>query len=133
MKLAPAVAAMCAMGATAVFTVAAPAAAQQAPAEPRPVETVIEESGIVPALEAAAAAASPELERALGELATSLGRIAGRLAADDELRTSTVRAAQGMAEVAEATLVQQAAVLQELLRDLADRLEVMAADRKPSR
>jgi hypothetical protein len=77
-----------------------------------------------------AATATPELERALGDLASSLGRIAARLAADEELRTSTARAAQGVAEVAEATLVEQSAVLQDLLRELADRLEAIASDRK---
>jgi hypothetical protein len=116
----------------AVLAAAQPAAAQQAPTEPKPrsVETVIEESGILPALDAVAATATPELERALGELASSLSRIAARLVADEELQTSTARAALGVAEVAEATLVEQSAVLRDLLRELADRLEARAADRK---
>ncbi|MGH7449163.1 MAG: hypothetical protein ACRELT_16440 [Longimicrobiales bacterium] len=116
-----------------VMAAAQPAAAQQDPKPEQPtrsVEEVVESSGIVPALEAVAASATPELERALGQLAQTLAVLASRIAADPELRSSAVRAGRGMAEVAEAAVIEQSSALQDALRDLADRLEEMAKERE---
>lgn len=109
-----------------------PAAAQQPkPVEPtRSVEEVIDSSGIVQAVEALAVSATPELERALGQLAQTLSVVVARIAADPELRSSAVRAGVGMAEVAEAAVVEHSGTLQDALRDLADRLEELAGERK---
>jgi SAM-dependent MidA family methyltransferase len=116
-----------------VMAAAQPVAAQQKPkpAEPtRSVEDVVESSGIVPALEAVAASPTPELERALGQLAEALTVVAARIAADPELRSSAARAGRGMAEVAEAAVIEQSSALQDALRDLADRLEQIAKERE---
>jgi hypothetical protein len=120
-----------------LFTWAAPGAAQQQPEATRAdsvradVEQIVEQSGVVPALEQLATVAGPELERALDQLATTLGTLATRIAEDPELRTSAVRAARGMADVAAALVVEQADALQEALRTAADRLEAMAGAREP--
>ena len=125
-----------------VLMAAQPAAAQQdtTRAEPlgsseplRSVEQVIDSSGIIPAVEAIAASATPELERALGQLARSLSLIASRIAADPELRSSAARAGAGLAEVAEAVVVEHSGALQEALRQLADRLEERSREREPQR
>lgn len=110
-----------------------PAAAQQDPKpekSTRSVEAVIDSSGIVPAVEAIANATTPELERALGELAQSLGVIAARIAGDQELRTSAARAGRGMAELAEAAVIEHSSTLQDALRALADRLDELAKEKK---
>lgn len=110
-----------------------PAAAQQDPKSSEPskrIEEVIETSGIVPAVEAIASSTTPELERALGELAQSLTRIASRIAGDQELRSSAARAGRGMAEVAEAAVVEHSNTLQDALRALADRLDELVQEKK---
>jgi hypothetical protein len=115
-----------------VLGVAAPVAAQDAP-KPAPatsIDEAIERSGIVPALEAIAAAATPELERALGQLATTLGERANRIARDPELRASAVQAARGATEVAELVVIEQSSALQEALRRIADRIDELAAARE---
>ena len=116
-----------------VLAAAQPAAAQQRePVEPpRSVEEVVDSSGIVQAVEALAVSATPELERALGQLAQTLSVVVARIAADPELRASAVRAGVGMAEIAEAAVVEHSATLQDALRDLADRLEELASERRP--
>jgi hypothetical protein len=110
------------------------ASAQQAPAQPASsaLEQAIESSGIVPALENAVATATPELERAMGELTTSLASLVNRIASDRELRTSAVRAGRGVAEAAELAVAEQAVTITEVLRALANRLEEIAGtDRRP--
>lgn len=116
-----------------VLAAAQPVAAQQPrPVVPtRSVEEVIDSSGIVQAVEALAVSATPELERALGQLAQTLGVVVARIASDPELRSSAVRAGVGMAEVAEAAVVEHSSTLQDALRDLADRLEELAGERRP--
>ena len=68
---------------------------------------------------------TPELQRTLDELAASLERVGRRIANDPELRTSAVRAAQGFVGIAEVVVVQQAAILQEMLRTVSDRLATL--------
>jgi hypothetical protein len=120
---------------------AAPAAAQQVPAQQAPapgraegaearIERALEESGVVPAAEALGAAVGPELERAVADLATSLGAVLARVASDPELRSSALRAARGMVDVAEVTVVEQASLLQEVLRAAAEHLETLSAGRR---
>lgn len=109
----------------------APAAGAQQPA-PRgaagvraDVETVVERSGVREALESVGAAAAPELERTLEQLAGTLGALATRIAADPELRLSAARAATGLADVAHVAIIEQAGALQELLRAAAERLATL--------
>lgn len=119
-----------------ILAAAQPAAAQQDTTRAEPlgsVEQVIDSSGIVPAVEAIAASATPELERALGQLAHSLSLIASRIAADPELRSSAARAGAGLAQVAEAVVVEHSDALQEALRELAERLEERSRDRERQR
>jgi hypothetical protein len=94
------------------------------------VEQAIEASGLVPALEAVAAAATPELERALDQLGAALSGLAARIANDAELRLSAARAARGLADVAEDVVVEQSLHLQEALRGLAERIERLTAGRE---
>lgn len=68
---------------------------------------------------------TPELQRTLDELAASLDRIGRRIANDPELRTSAVRAAQGFVGIAELVVVQQAAILQDVLRSVSERLATL--------
>lgn len=68
---------------------------------------------------------TPELQRTLDELAASLDRVGRRIANDPELRTSAVRAAQGFVGIAELVVVQQAAMLQEVLRTMSERLATL--------
>ncbi|CAN5341884.1 hypothetical protein BH23GEM2_BH23GEM2_23780 [soil metagenome] len=68
---------------------------------------------------------TPELQRTLDELAASLDRVGRRIANDPELRSSAVRAAQGFVGIAELVVVQQAAMLQEVLRTVSDRLATL--------
>jgi len=70
---------------------------------------------------------TPELQRTLDELAASLERVGRRIANDPELRNSAVRAAQGFVGIAEVVVVQQAAILQEMLRTVSERLATLPA------
>lgn len=70
---------------------------------------------------------TPELQRTLDELAASLERVGRRIANDPELRNSAVRAAQGFVGIAEVVVVQQAAILQEMLKTMSDRLATLPA------
>jgi hypothetical protein len=118
-----------------VLASAGPVAAQQTPdrgvtdAATR-IEQTIERSGVVPALEALATSVTPELERTVDELAATLNVLADRTARDPELRASATRAARGMVDVAEVVVVEQTSVLQQILREAADRLETIAAARE---
>lgn len=70
---------------------------------------------------------TPELQRTLDELAASLERVGRRIANDPELRNSAVRAAQGFVGIAEVVVVQQTAILQEILKTVSDRLATLPA------
>lgn len=70
---------------------------------------------------------TPELQRTLDELAASLERVGRRIANDPELRNSAVRAAQGFVGIAEVVVVQQTAILQEMLKTVSDRLATLPA------
>jgi hypothetical protein len=110
----------------------APAAAQVPPPAERTeriekrVDDIVKQSGLEEALENIAAVAAPELERTAEVLAGSLRTLLTTIANDPALRESAVRAAHGAAAVAEAVVVEQTSVLQELLRHMAERLEELA-------
>ena len=74
---------------------------------------------------------TPELQRTLDELAASLERIGRRIANDPELRNSAVRAAQGFVGIAEVVVVQQTAILQEMLKTVSDRLATLPVQPQP--
>ena len=121
------------MAVVCALAAAAPAAAQEPPREvqrPKSLEAAVDSSGIVPALEAVATSAGPELQRALGQLANTLGVLAQKVAENPELRTSAARAGRGMAEVAELAVIEQSAVLTEALRAMADRLEAIMREQE---
>jgi hypothetical protein len=116
-----------------VLAAPAPLAAQQSQDPARDtsvrIEQALEESGIVPALETLAAAATPELERTIADLAASLAGLADRIGRDPELRASANRAARGMVDVAAVVVTEQAGILQQVLREAADRLEAASRQR----
>jgi hypothetical protein len=109
---------------------AAPAAAAQQPSTPA-AEPAATPSGNSTTVQARTPSDSlrieitPELQRTLDELAASLDRVGRRIANDPELRTSAVRAAQGFVGIAELVVVQQAAMLQEVLRTMSERLATL--------
>jgi hypothetical protein len=109
---------------------AQPAAAQQAPGGSverigEQMEKVVSGSGVVAALDSLATASAPELQRTLDELTATLNVFATRIANDPELRTSALRAAQGLLGVAQVAIVEQSDLLQEALRSAADRLATL--------
>jgi hypothetical protein len=110
-----------------LLALAAPLAAQQ----PQPqrsaqkIEDVVKQSGVVEALESLTAAAQPELERTFEQLAGSLNLLVTRIANDPELRASALRAASGMANVAEAVVVEQSNLLRDALRAAAEALDAV--------
>jgi hypothetical protein len=111
----------------ALIVLAGPAAAQQPQQRPADrLEDVVARSGVVEAAEAIAAATQPELERTLDQLTSSLNLLFNRIANDPELRASALRAATGMATVAEALVDEQAKIVQEALKSAADALEEAA-------
>jgi hypothetical protein len=111
----------------ALIVLAGPAAAQQPQQRPADrLDEVVARSGVVEAAEAIAAATQPELERTLDQLTSSLSLLFNRIASDPELRASALRAATGIATVAEAVVDEQARVVQEALKSAADALEEAA-------
>lgn len=91
------------------------------------IDDVIERSGLGTALDSLATVSAPELERALAQLSATLANVALRIVGDRELRMSAARAAHGMADVADVVILEQSARLQDILRDVAARLEKMSA------
>jgi Skp family chaperone for outer membrane proteins len=108
-----------------VLVTASSAAAQVAPAAERvrgEVEEVVRGSGVGEALESLAAAAAPELQRTLADLAGSIEALARRIAEDRELRASAVQAGQGMVAVVEGVLERHPNLLRDALREAAERI-----------
>lgn len=91
------------------------------------VEQIVQRSGMAEALDELATAAAPELERTMGQLAETLSALTRRIADDPQLRSSALRVAQGMVDVAQLVLVEQTRVLDEALRVAAERLGEMSA------
>jgi hypothetical protein len=106
------------------------AAAQQEPDDTRRagerVERVLDESGIVIALDSLAVAARPELERTIDEFGAALGALAARITGDRELRESGLRAALGLLDVAQIVVVEQSVLLEEAIRATAERITVLS-------
>jgi hypothetical protein len=89
------------------------------------VENVVTGSGVVAALDSIAAASTPELQRTLDQLASTLNVFAARIAGDAELRSSALRAAQGLLGVAQVAVVQHADTLEEALRAASERIATL--------
>jgi hypothetical protein len=105
------------------------AAQQEADDTRRPVdrvERVLDESGIVVALDSLAVAAIPELERTIDEFGAALGALAARITGDRELRESGLRAALGLLDVAQIVVVEQSVLLEEAIRATAERITVLS-------
>jgi hypothetical protein len=90
------------------------------------VERVLDESGIVVALDSLAVAARPELERTIDEFGAALGALAARITGDRELRESGLRAALGLLDVAQIVVVEQSVLLEEAIRATAERITVLS-------
>jgi hypothetical protein len=92
-------------------------------------ERVLDESGVVSALDSIAETAAPVLDETLSQLSMALGDLATRVASDPELRRSAVAAAQGIAELTSSLVTENAEVIQEVLRKAADELGRMGTER----
>jgi hypothetical protein len=97
------------------------------------VENVVSGSGIVAVMDSIAVASTPELQRAMEGLTATLNAFAARVANDPELRTSALRAAEGLLGVAEVAVVEQSELIQEALRAAADRIATLPEARRPVR
>jgi hypothetical protein len=116
----------------ATFGTGASAAAQAADtaAAARDLETqvrvVVEQSGVVPALESMASEVGPELHQALARLAVTLAGVGERMANDPEVRESALRGAEGMVQLAQVVVEERSDMLIEILRGAADQLETLS-------
>ena len=90
------------------------------------VQVVVEESGVVPALESVVTEVGPELHQALARLAVTLAGVGERMANDPEVRASALRGAEGMVQLAQVVVEERSDMLIEVLRGAADQLETMS-------
>lgn len=95
------------------------------------VQGVIEDSGIEAAIDSIAMSATPELQEALDQLAETMSVIADRIANDPELRTSALRAAEGVVELAQVVVAEQSDVILDVLREAADRISTDSRAEEP--
>ena len=74
--------------------------------------------------------ASPELQKALDDLAASVQALANRIANDPQLRAAAFQVASGMVATAQQVVTEQSGVLQEAFKTAAQRIaEAEAAQR----
>lgn len=90
------------------------------------VQEVVEQSGVVPALESVVTEVGPELQQALARLAVTLTGVGERMANDPEVRESALRGAEGMVQLAQVVVEERSDMLIEVLRGAADQLEKMS-------
>jgi hypothetical protein len=91
------------------------------------VQGVVEQSGVVPALESMVTDVAPELRQALARLAITLAGVGERMANDPEVRESALRGAEGMVQLAQVVVEERSDMLIEILRGAADQLETMSS------
>lgn len=92
---------------------------------------VLEESGVVVALDSIAESAAPVLDETLSQLSATLGDLAIRVASDPELRRSAFAAAQGIAQLTSSIVAENADTIQEVLRKAAEELDRMGSRELP--
>jgi hypothetical protein len=90
------------------------------------VQVVVEQSGVVPALESVVTEVGPELHQALARLAVTFAGVGERMANDPEVRESALRGAEGMVQLAQVVVEERSDMLIEVLRGAADQLEKMS-------
>jgi hypothetical protein len=90
------------------------------------VQEVVEQSGVVPALESVVTEVGPDLQQALARLAVTLAGVGERMANDPEVRESALRGAEGMVQLAQVVVEERSDMLIEVLRGAADQLEKMS-------
>ncbi|MEX2571605.1 MAG: hypothetical protein WD737_09865 [Gemmatimonadota bacterium] len=95
-------------------------------------EDVLQPETPAPATEAVPADPADDLQETLDELAVTLDGLLTRVANDPELRRSALDAAEGMVNVAEVVLAEQAEMLQKVLRSVADGLEELPLAEEPA-
>lgn len=99
--------------------------AQATPAQPSPAAAIVTEPRDSVVLKS-----SPELERAVQELAVAMQALALKVATDPRLRSAAIDVASGFISVAQQAVTEQSVVLQEALRNAAQKIAaVQAADR----
>lgn len=77
---------------------------------------------------------SPELQKALDELAASVQALAQRIANDPEIRSDAIRVASGLVNTTQRVVAEQSVVIQEALKTAADRIAAaQSVQHQPSR
>jgi hypothetical protein len=79
---------------------------------------------------------SPELKQSLADLAASVQALMNRLASDPKIRADAIHVASGLVTTAHQVVAEQSAVLEEALKNAADKIAaaqppVSAAPKKP--
>jgi hypothetical protein len=79
---------------------------------------------------------SPELKQSLQDLAASVQALMNRIASDPKIRADAVRVASGLVTTAQQVVTEQSAVLEEALKNAADKIAaaqppVPSPSRKP--
>lgn len=96
--------------------------AQQSPAKAPPSATIITDSKDTLVLRS-----SPELERAVQDLAAAVQALALKVATDPKLRSAAIEVASGFIKVAEQSVTEHSVVIQEALRNAAQKIAAAQA------
>lgn len=75
---------------------------------------------------------SPELQKSLDDLATSVQALAHRIASDPKIRSDAMRVASGLVTTAQRVVTEQSVTLQEALKTAADRIASAQSVQRPS-
>jgi len=77
---------------------------------------------------------SPELQKALDDLAASVQALAQRIANDPQIRSDAMRVASGLVSTTQRVVTEQSVVIQEALKTAADRIATaQSAQHLPSK
>lgn len=102
--------------ALAALTVALPMAAQERTAKPTTKEITLQLN------DSLRIKPSPELQKALDELAAAVQALALKIATDPQLRLAAIQVASGMVATAQHVVTEQSVVLQEALKTASERI-----------
>jgi hypothetical protein len=77
---------------------------------------------------------SPELKKSLDDLAASVQALAHRIASDPKIRSDAIKVASGLVTTAQRVVTEQSVVLQDALKNAADRISTaQPAPRAPTK
>lgn len=74
---------------------------------------------------------SPELQRALDDLAASMQALALRIANDPQIRSDAIRVASGLVTTTQRVVTEQSVVIQDALKTAADRIATAQSVQHP--